>query len=426
MKKIAVIGTGISGLTAGRLLHRDHEITVFEAADYIGGHTNTISLGADHGNLHIDTGFIVFNDWTYPNFIKLLNQLGVRSQPSSMSFSVTCARTRLEYNGSTINSLFAQRRNFLRPAFYRMIADILRFNREASTFLLGDDHDMTLGEFLRAHDFGGLFESHFILPMGAAIWSSGLREMRDFPARYFMEFFNNHGMLSVNNRPQWRVIEGGSQSYIAPITSGWRERIRLNAPVTSVRRTESGVRLSVGGSTAEEDFDEVIFACHSDQVLRILKDADASEREILGACRYSSNRAVLHTDQKMLPGSRRAWAAWNYLLPRDQGQIDKATVTYNMNILQGLSTTQTHSKVYCVTLNPAPGNIDPRKVLREFEYHHPVYSREAIAAQKRRSEINGKRHTFFCGAYWGYGFHEDGVKSALAVTTRFFGRGLDA
>lgn len=425
MKKVAVIGTGISGLTVGRVLHKSCELKVFEAANYIGGHTNTISLGPDHGGLKIDTGFIVFNDWTYPNFIRLLTAAGVESQPSSMSFSVTCEKSGLEYNGSTISSLFAQRRNVFNLKFLRLIADILSFNRDAEAFLKREDHATTLGDFLEDHRFSELFKTHFIMPMGAAIWSSGLRAMRDFPARYFMEFFKNHGMLSVNNRPQWRVIKGGSQSYIDPITSGWKQHISLNTPVRKVWRTDRDVRLQVHGDDHEQVFDEVVMACHSDQALAILSDASDKEQEILRCFSYTPNRAVLHTDEKILPRSNRAWAAWNYRLPKSSTR-DVATVTYNMNILQGLSAAQTNGRTYCVTLNPEAHAIAPESILREIDYHHPAYTLKAVTAQKRHAEVSGRNRVHFCGAYWGYGFHEDGVNSALRVTNNSFGRGLDA
>jgi len=414
--RVAVIGTGISGMLAAYLLAPEHDLTVFEANDYIGGHTNTIKTEMDGKPYAVDTGFIVYNDWTYPNFIKLMAKLGVESQASSMSFSVKCEKTGLEYNGTSLNSLFAQRVNFLRPSFYLMIRDILRFNRESVSILDTGNESVTLGEYLRENGYSKQFAEHYIIPMGSAIWSAAPEDMLKFPLYYFVRFFKNHGMLSVNERPQWRVIRGGSSRYVAALTQGFRDRIRLNSPVQAVRRFPDGVEVTPKNGKPEK-FDKVIIAAHSDQALKMLADPSADEKKILGAMPYQENEAVLHTDASLLPKRRLAWASWNYhLLASKQARV---SVTYNMNILQTLDS----PRPFCVTLNRTP-DIDPAKILRRITYHHPVYNAGSIEAQKHHALINGVNRTYFCGAYWGYGFHEDGVKSALEVA-KYFGKGLD-
>jgi predicted NAD/FAD-binding protein len=404
--RIAIVGTGISGMTAAYHLRRQHDLTLFEAGHYIGGHTNTIDVDIGPRTWAVDTGFIVFNDWTYPNFIALMDELGVEAQPSNMSFSVHCDQTGLEYCGSSLNQLFAQRRNLVSPGFYRMIADILRFNRESLALLDTTNDTLSLGEYLAAGGYSRRFVEHYIIPMGAAIWSSSPGAMYRFPARYFVEFFSNHGMLNVKNRPTWRVIRGGSREYVHRLTADFRNRIHLNTPVEQVRRTPSGVMLRAGGQ--EADFDAVVLACHSNQSLGLLADASPEERDILGAIPYQANEAVLHTDTRLLPERRIAWSAWNYHIPRDP----QATValTYDMNILQSLDA----PVEFCVTLNHDE-LIDESRIIRRIAYEHPVYTPEGIAAQQRLGEINGQRKTFFAGAYWGFGFHEDGVKSGLAA-----------
>jgi uncharacterized protein len=419
--KIAIVGAGVSGMVAAYLLHREHEITVFEAAGYIGGHTNTHDVSMDGRTFAIDTGFIVFNEWTYPNFIALLKKLGVESQASDMSFSVKCEQTGLEYNGTSMNTLFAQRRNLLRPSFYRMIRDILRFNRESVELLSQPEPGPSLGAYLKANRYSSEFTDHYIVPMGAAIWSADHAAMWGFPARYLVQFFKNHGMLSVNERPTWRVIKGGSQRYMERLIAPFRDRIQLNAPVESITRQPDSVEIGVtvqGRQAPSMRFDHVILATHSDQALSMLTDPSQAEREVLGAIPYRDNETVLHTDASLLPRSKRAWAAWNYHLLRNQP--DRAVVTYHMNRLQGL----TASHEFCVTLNHTQA-INPRKIIRRITYHHPVYSSAAVAAQTRHSEISGVNRTSYCGAYWGFGFHEDGVKSALTVC-RPFGKDLSS
>lgn len=407
---IAIIGSGISGLVAAYLLSRRHEVTLFEAGSKLGGHTNTIEVPTANGLLAIDTGFIVYNDRTYPNFIRLLDQLGVATQPSDMSFSVQCARTGLEYNGDTLNTLFAQRRNLLRPAFYSMLREILRFNANAPKLLqTSQSGSLTLGAYLKEQRFAQSFIEQYIIPMGAAIWSTAPPQMLEFPARTFIQFFQNHGLLSIRDRPQWRVIQGGSCRYIEKLVAQSRFSTRLNTPVEQVTRTDSAVQISTADGI--ETFDHVILAAHSDQSLAMLADASAAERQILGTIAYQPNEAVLHTDISLLPHNRRAWASWNCHLDAANEQV---ALTYHMNRLQSLpGTTQ-----YCVTLNRTAA-IAEAQILRKIRYHHPVFNAAAIAAQKRHAEINGQRRTYYCGAYWGYGFHEDGVNSALAVCRTF-------
>jgi uncharacterized protein len=410
--RIAIIGSGISGLVAAHRLNADHDLTIFEANSYPGGHTHTIDVEWRGERHHIDTGFIVFNDRTYPNFCRLLDELGVESDPTSMSFSVRCDQSGLEYNGTSLNGLFAQRRNLVRPRFYRMVRDILRFNRECRDVLDSGDERVTVGEYLSRGRFGREFAKHYLLPMGSAIWSCPKSTFENFPIRFVVEFYLHHGLLQIRDRPVWRVIRGGSHRYVRKLTAGLGRRLRLNSPVQSVTRTTAGVIVRQRGGI-DHHFDEIILACHSDQALRLLgADATSTEREILSAIPYEPNEAILHTDESVLPRARRAWASWNYHLPA--GETDRATVTYNMNMLQHLDSRH----VYCVTLNSAR-EIDERKVIGRYHYSHPLFSLGRRAAQQRHGELIRSRRTSFCGAYWGNGFHEDGVNSALAVCRRF-------
>lgn len=414
--RIAIIGTGISGLVSGYLLHRDHDVTLFEQNAYIGGHTNTVTVDDPSGPLAVDTGFIVFNDWTYPNFIQLLDQLGVESDPTSMSFSVQCERTGLEYNGTSLNGLFSQRRNLFNPRFHRMLLDIARFNRQAPQFLEDGDDATTVGEYLSENGYGQGFMEQYLLPMGAAIWSCPTGIFEQFPVKFIIEFYKNHGLLSVTNRPTWRVIRGGSNQYVHRLIEGFKDSIRLNCPIQSVWRTDNTVQVRT--ATGVEEFDEVVFACHSDQALAILDDPSSTESEVLGEFPYSRSTAILHTDETVLPKRRRSWAAWNYHLAEDRQ--DQATVTYNMNILQNLKTERT----YCVTLNEEH-RIEPSSVIRQIAYSHPIYTVARKQAQARHAELIRSNRTSFCGAYWANGFHEDGVSSALAVCEAF-GRNLNS
>jgi len=410
--KIAIIGSGISGLTSAWLLNRNHDISVFESESWVGGHTHTVNVSVNGKTHAIDTGFIVFNDWTYPNFIRLLGQLGVAFKPTEMSFSVTDPESRTEYNGNNLNSLFAQRSNLFSPSFWGMLRDIMRFNKQALDDLQHQRiaADTTLGDYLKSGGYGRRFTDHYIVPMGAAIWSMSLADMLAFPLQFFVRFFKNHGLLSVSNRPQWCVIEGGSSSYIAPLTASFKHRIRVDCPVYRVERDEDGV--VIHSSAGSERFEKVIFACHSDQALAMLAEPSVAEREILGALPYADNDVVLHTDASLLPERELAWASWNY---RVGGAGDQsAAVTYAMNILQGLDSETT----FCVSLNQTP-SIDPSKILARYRYAHPQYSLKGIAAQERWQEVHGQQHTYYCGAYWASGFHEDGVVSALRVASAF-------
>ncbi len=410
--KIAVVGTGIAGNVAAYRLHRaGHALTVFEAEDRVGGHTHTHRIELDGEVQQIDTGFIVFNDRTYPNFVALLDEIGVASQPSSMSFSVRDDASGLEYNGTSLNGLFAQRRNLLRPGFIGMLAEIFRFHREAVALLRDDGDEITLGAYLDAHRFRGRFVDDYLVPMGAAIWSTDPNRMLEFPARFFIRFLHNHGMLAVNDRPTWRVIGGGSARYVERLVAPFRDRIRLSSPVESILRQPDGVMVQVRGREPER-YDHVFLACHSDQALRLLGDPSREEREILGALPYQRNEALLHTDTSLLPRRRRAWAAWNYHRLHNGGA--GVALTYDMNVLQGLSSRHT----FCVTLN-ASAHVDPRRVLRRMEYAHPLFTPAGAKAQQRHHEISGVRRTHYCGAYWRYGFHEDGVVSALHALARF-------
>lgn len=419
-KNIAIIGSGISGLTCAYLLNKKNQITVFEANDYIGGHTATKDVVVNGKEYAIDTGFIVYNDWTYPNFIKLMTQLNVVTQATEMSFSVNNLSQNIEYNGNTINSLFAQRRNILRPRFYRIVKDILRFNKLCKTdAVLQQEHGkQTLYEFLQSNKFSEDFNNNYILPMCAAIWSATLEDIKAFPFSFFLRFFNNHGLLNITDRPQWHTIVGGSREYIEPLTHKFGDRIRLNSPVTSVVRQDNKYIVNVQGAEGEL-FDDVIFACHSDQALSLLAEPSALHQDILGDISYLENEVVLHTDTTVLPKRRLAWASWNYLIKGYEGEQQAPIVlTYNMNILQRLSSETT----FCVTLNNS-ADIDTDKILGLYHYAHPQFNTKSIAAQHRRFEISGKDGLHFCGAYWYNGFHEDGVTSALDVC-RHFGESL--
>ncbi len=409
--KIAIIGSGISGLTSAYYLNDKHDIQIFEAGDYIGGHTATIDVELDGKKYAVDTGFIVYNDRTYPRFIKMMNEIGVTGTATEMSFSIRNDHSKLEYNGHSLSTLFAQKRNWFNPRFYSFIFEILKFNKLAKA----NAHDdtvttKTLGEFLNQHRFSDYFCDNYILPMGAAIWSSTLADMRAFPLKFFLQFFLNHGLLDIKNRPQWYVIDGGSRAYIDPLTQGFKDKIALNSTVSQVRFDDAGVQLTVNHKVHR--FDQVIFACHSDQALRILgKNATEDQSEVLGSMAYQSNEVILHTDTSLLPKQQQAWASWNYYLDGSDSEAHrKPALTYNMNILQHIQSEHT----FCVSLNSRE-RIDQSKILRTFSYDHPVFSLESKAASQQRSRIQGKHGMWFAGAYWHNGFHEDGVRSALDV-----------
>lgn len=411
--RIAIVGTGISGLTAAYLLQRRHNIEVFEAASYIGGHTNTITVREADREIAVDTGFIVFNELNYPNLCRLFAALNVDSQASEMSFSVRCEQTGLEYNGSNISTLFSQRRNLLSPYFLTMLKDILRFHKDAPAALAkGIDESLTIADFIQRQRYGKGFYRHYLMPMGASIWSCPTHLFAEFPARFVIEFMANHRLLQINDRPQWRTVAGGSKQYIKPLTAAFAERVHCNTPVMKVQRHNNSVELTLANGTTCS-FDQVILACHADQSLNILADPEPQEQEILQRFPYQRNEAVLHTDTRLLPKQRRAWASWNYFLPDQTGAAD-VTLTYNMNILQGLQSGQT----YCVSLNQSSA-IDPAKVIRRIIYHHPQFGPGLNEAQNCHHEMIQRRGISYCGAYWGHGFHEDGLRSALAVCDAF-------
>ncbi len=413
--RIAIIGSGISGLTSAYLLSEDHEVIVFEANDYVGGHTNTADVSLNGQQYAVDTGFIVFNEKTYPNFVKLMKRLGVGWQNSVMSFSVQCEKTGLQFSPSNFNSLFIQRRNMLRPSFYRMLWDVMHFKRDSEALLESDDYTITLADYLNGKGYSRAFVQHFIIPMGEAVWSTDPVKFNEFPARYFVQFFKNHGFLNIKDQPQWLTVKGRSRQYIKPITKSYADQIRLNCPVASVRRLADSIEIRPQNQPAEK-FDQVVIASHSDQALSMLDDPTAAEQNILGAIPYQENEAVLHCDESLLPSKKAAWASWNYHIPKeDTGRV---AVTYDMNILQSIGAPEE----FCVSLNLAKA-IDPAKIHGKFVYHHPVYNPESLTARNSHDQINGVNRTYFAGAYWGYGFHEDGVRSALEVT-RHFGKDL--
>ena len=404
--KIAIIGTGISGLVAARELYQEHQLTIFEAADRIGGHTHTIDVELEDGSYSIDTGFIVFNEDNYPNFSSIIRELGISTRNTTMSFSVRCDESGLEYNGTSLNTIFAQRRNLLRPRFLRMLLDVMKFHRKAPETLSSSD-DITVSDFVREQGFGKAFYEDYLLPLGSALWSTSSSRFGAFPVRFVAEFMHNHHMLQAGGRPVWSVIEGGSSNYLDPISMPFKHCIRTRTPVQAVRREADHVSI-VAGDAEAEDFDEVIFACHADQALELLSDPSELEQRALSAFPYQANEVLVHTDTSVLPRNRRAWAGWNYRkLP---GSESRATVTYNMNMLQGIDAPET----FCVSLNH-DDLIDEKKVIRRLTYHHPVYNSRRSEAQGLHDELAGANGTSYCGAYWGYGFHEDGVNSALAV-----------
>ena len=409
--KIAIIGSGIAGNTAAWKLHKDHDVTVYEANDYIGGHTNTHDVHFDGRDYAIDTGFIVFNYWTYPEFTSMLAELDVEVQPTNMSFSVKHELSGLEYNGNTINSLFAQRRNLIRPSFIRMVKDILRFNKHAYASLETEDSELPFGDYLRKHRYSSEFIEHYIIPMGSAIWSTDPELMNSFPAKFFIRFFKNHGLLSVNDRPVWHVIKGGSRNYLEPMLRGFRDNIRLSTPVRRIIRSDTHVEI-VTDAEERERYDAVFMACHSDQAISMLDDITSEEQEVLSAIPYRHNEAVLHTDSSVLPERKLAWAAWNYHILGEQDQ--RVALTYDMNILQGIESDHT----FCVTLNNTSA-IDESKIIKRIDYDHPLFTPESVAAQAKHGLINGTLNTWYCGAYWRNGFHEDGMVSAIDAVSHF-------
>jgi predicted NAD/FAD-binding protein len=409
-QRIAVVGAGISGLVAAHLLARVHDVVVFEAGERPGGHTNTVRVDTEDATHWVDTGFIVFNDRNYPTFERLLERLGVASQPSEMSFAVSDERGDFEYSSASANGLFAKRAHVVTPWFHRMLADVVRFQRNGRELLRSAGPGPSLADWLAAQRYSRAFVERLIVPQAAAVWSADPRRTASLPARFLLEFFDNHGMLALRDRPRWRTIQGGSQRYVEAIVAPLRDRLRAGTPVAAIRRADGHVEITPRGGTPER-FDAVVLATHSDQALALLADATDREHELLGAIPYQPNEAVLHTDTRLLPRRRRAWASWNYhLLDAPMG---RSTVTYHMNRLQSLRA----DREFCVTLNRTEA-IDPDRVIGRYAYAHPVFTDAGRAAQARHAEISGTGRTHYCGAYWGWGFHEDGVVSAVRVAER--------
>ena len=401
-----MVGSGIAGMASAWLLSRQHEVVLFESDRRLGGHTHTHDILEGGRRVAIDTGFIVHNRAHYPLLTRMFEELGVATQATTMSFSVHSEASGVQYNATSLDGLFCQRRNLASPRFLGMVADLLRFYRQAPRLLDEADPGPTLGEYLDAHRYGVAFRDEHIVPMASALWSSPPDRVLDFPAQYLVRFMDNHQMLSLAGRPQWRVVCGGSRRYIDALQARWQVDARLSTPVRTVLRDAEGVDVYCGSEG--ERFDQVVLACHADQALALLADAGKAEREVLGAIRYRANDTVLHTDTRLLPGNRKAWAAWNAFVPREPG--GPCSVSYCMNLLQGIDSATT----YVTTLNRG-ADIDPSKVLARMTYHHPEYTHESVAAQGRKQDIQGRHRTWFAGAYWGWGFHEDGMRSAVEV-----------
>jgi predicted NAD/FAD-binding protein len=408
--KIAVIGSGISGLTSAFLLSKKHEVFLYEKNDYIGGHTHTHEINENDKKINVDSGFIVYNENTYPNFMKLLDILKIESQHTTMGFSVKSFSNDFEYAGNSIHSIFAQKSNIFRPSFLKMIYQILRFNKISKNEYNNIDENITLNDYLLKFSFSEKFVNHYIIPMGAAIWSTSPKKMLNMPAKFFIRFFQNHGLLKVINRPQWWVIKNGSKQYVKKIIKPFENNIVLNCKINSISRSNEKVTIKFDKS--EKIFDAVVIATHSDQALELLSDSTDAENQILGSIKYQKNSALIHTDKSILPKRKIAWSSWNYLLNESSDNL--VTLTYNMNILQTLKS----KKVYCVTLNNTT-SIDESKIIKKIIYHHPLFDLESVKAQNQKNKICGSNNTYFCGAYWGYGFHEDGVNSALDVCKKF-------
>lgn len=408
--KIGIIGSGISGIVCAQILQRNHQVTLFESEKRLGGHTHTVLIEEPDKKIPVDTGFIVFNELTYPHFLKFLAQLKVPYQSSDMSFSVKAEKTGLEYNGTSLNTIFAQRRNIFNKSFRKMLKEILRFNEEAKAYIYKNSEDKLLGEFLRVQNFSQMFIENYLHPMTAAIWSANPQELNTFPFKFLVQFFENHKMLDLHNRPEWKVVKGGSSSYLKAFEKAFKGKIKLDSPVSKVYRFHEAIKVNFNKD--EEIFDKVIIAAHADQALQMLNSPTELEQEILGAFKYQKNQAILHTDKSIMPKTKRAWASWNYFLSNKlQSQ---ACVTYHMNKLQSINA----KNEYFVSLN-AEDYLNPSSIIKSFTYYHPVFSQQAFDSQKRHHEISGINNISYCGAYWGYGFHEDGVNSGLAVCKEF-------
>ena len=400
--KIAIVGAGISGNAIAHLLHKEHKITLFEKNDRIGGHSHTHKIQIEDKTISVDTGFIVFNKKTYPLFTSLLDQLGVDYEDSNMSFSVFSKLSGLEYNGTNLNTLFSQRKNLFNFKFIKMVLEIFRFNKKALE-LLSAKEEITLGDYLANHNYSSYFSKHYILPMGSAIWSSNIETMLNFPAKFFVKFFHNHGMLNINDRPQWLTITGGSESYVKKLCEPFINSIKLNSNIRFIERMEN--KVIIHHNQGSENFDYLFMACHSNEALKLIKDTSYVEKELLGSIPYADNDVYLHTDASIMPKHKLSWAAWNYNI--DNKNHEPISLTYNMNILQNIKS----ESPLLVTLNPK-SNIDPKKIIKKLNYSHPTFTIDGINAQKKHHLISGVNRTFYAGAYWGNGFHEDGVKSA--------------
>ncbi|PXV52357.1 hypothetical protein SAMN04487785_1199 [Dyella jiangningensis] len=407
--RVAVIGSGIAGLASAWLLSREHAVTLYEANDYLGGHTHTHHVQLAGESYEVDSGFIVHNPVHYPLLHALFDELGVRSQPTTMSFSARHEASGLEYNATTLDTLFCQRRNLLSPRFWGMVRDLVRFYREAPALLALSSAGPTLGDYLQQNGYGAAFRDHHLVPMASALWSSPSRQILQFPARYLVQFMANHQMLQVSGRPQWQVVKGGSSTYVRALRQRWDVDERLSSPVRSV--TRQGAQVAIDSNRGLEHFDHLVMACHSDQALALLSDPSERERDILGAMPYQANQVALHTDASVLPRSRKAWAAWNAVIPENPEA--PCTVSYCMNLLQRIDAPEP----LVVSLNQTE-SINPARILRRMTYSHPVYTAASVAAQARKAEIQGIRRTWYAGAYWGWGFHEDGMRSAVEVAQK--------
>ena len=411
--KIAIIGSGISGLTSAYLLHKKHDITLFESNNYIGGHTNTITVNDENNNqLNVDTGFIVYNNDTYPNFVKILNKLKVETQPSTMSFSLSCERSGMEYGTGNLKALFGNKSNIISFQFYKLLFGIFTYFKKAKIFLKhNNDFSYTVLDFIKSAKINNYTYEKFILPMASAIWSTNFDEIEQMPAKYLFEFYKNHDLLSINPSKKWRVIKGGSKQYVSKLIKPFDNRIRINSKVHSIKRDKNTIYLKTDRNEKEE-FNAVILACHSDQALKILEDSTNQEKEILANIPYQLNQAILHTDTSVLPKNKKMWSSWNSYIPKEQNS--NVSLTYNMNILQSIKSKNT----FCVSIN-MENNINPSKIIKKINYSHPTFNKKSVFAQSQKNKISGIKNTYFAGAYWRYGFHEDGVLSALDVCKNF-------
>ena len=407
---ICIVGSGISSLTSAYILSKKHNVDIYDKNDYIGGHTHTHKLTDKSKTFNVDSGFIVYNENTYPNFIKLLNKLKVESQKTSMGFSVKSKHKDFEYSGNSLNSMFAQRSNIIKPKFITMVYNILKFNKKSKIDLEHMGPEINLEKYLFDNRFNKNFINNYIIPMGAAIWSTSPEMMLQMPATFFIRFFQNHGLLDVSNMHQWWVIKNGSKQYVKEIIKPFYESIYLDTPIDSIERKDNKVIIHFKNQT--KTYDCIVIGTHSNQALSLLKDPTKEEKSILNAIKYQKNIALIHHDESILPKRKLAWSSWNYLL--DQNNYDKVSLTYNMNILQSLKSDRT----FCVTLNNN-FEINANKIIKEIVYHHPLFTKESVEAQNNKNRICGHNNTYFCGAYWGYGFHEDGVNSAIDVCKKF-------